>query len=223
MYFTKIAVVLSLVASALAVPTGDVSRKQKRALTFQTYADFQISDGVAGNALAEAQAKFPIDTTDLANVSAEDLAILNAARETAEAAETDAFNEQIDAASNAAATALQNGKIKNKVLKLFLETTALQIEQAQGGDNQADIKTEQTKLNTNIALVSNLVMIQLFCRWPESGQSQAEEKGPETGSGTSDLSPALEEVYADLKLQDADAAGQASQSVAFTGDVQPDA
>lgn len=77
------------------------------------------------------------------------------------------------AASGSAADALQNGKIKNKVLKLFLETIALEIQQAQGGkDNQAKIDKEQKKLNNNIA--------------------------------------------ADKK-----AAGQASQSVTFTGDVKP--
>ncbi|KAK9422010.1 putative Small secreted protein [Seiridium unicorne] len=171
MYFSKIAVVLSLAASAFAAPTGDASQKQKRALTFQTYNNFQISDGTAGNALAEAQAAFPVDA-DLANVSAGDLAIIQAARETAEAAETDGFNDAVDAASGDAATALQNGKIKNKVLKLYLETTGLQIQQAQGDDNQDDIDAEQTKLNTNIAL-------------------------------------------------DQKAAGQASQGVSFTGDVQP--
>lgn len=101
------------------------------------------------------------------------MAIIKAARETAEAAETDAFNEEVDAASGTAADALKNGKTKNKVLKLFLETTALQIQQAQGGkDNQAKIDKEQKKLDNNVA--------------------------------------------ADKK-----AAGQASQSVKFTGDVKP--
>ncbi|KAH8675646.1 hypothetical protein BX600DRAFT_432208 [Xylariales sp. PMI_506] len=153
MYFTKVAVVLSLAVSALALPTsGDVTRKTKRALTFKPYADFQISDGTAGNALAEAQAEFPVDTSDLAGVSASDLAIIQAARETAENAETDAFNDAIDAASGSTATALQNGKIKNKVLKLYLETTGLQIEQAQGKDVASSLAAETTKLNTNIAL-----------------------------------------------------------------------
>ncbi|KAK8048811.1 hypothetical protein PG994_010541 [Apiospora phragmitis] len=169
MYIAKIAALLSLAASALSLPTGEV---QKRALTARPYADFQISSGTAGNALAEAQAKFPIDTSNLASVSKGDLAIIKAARETAEAAETDAFNDEVKAASGAAADALQNGKVKNKVLKLFLETTALQIEQAQGKDNQAKVDKEQKKLNNNIAL-------------------------------------------------DKKAAGQASQSVNFTGDVKP--
>jgi hypothetical protein len=33
---------------------------ERRALQFRKYADFEISDGKAGNALAEAQAKFPV-------------------------------------------------------------------------------------------------------------------------------------------------------------------
>ncbi|KAK8020473.1 hypothetical protein PG990_005611 [Apiospora arundinis] len=156
MYITKLAALLSLATSALSLPTGEV---QKRALTVRPYTEFQISSGTAGNALAEAQAKFPIDTKNLAS--------------TAEAAETDAFNDEVDSASGTAAAALQIGKIKNKVLKLYLETTALQIQQAQGGkDNQAKIDKEQKKLNNNVA--------------------------------------------ADKK-----AAGQASQSVKFTGDVKP--
>jgi hypothetical protein len=97
---------------------------------------------------------FQIDTTDLAAVSSADLSILKAARLTAEAAETDTggFNDEIAAASGST-TALQNGKIKNKVLKLQLEVLALQIDQAQGGtDNQDKIDEETTKLNNNIKL-----------------------------------------------------------------------
>jgi hypothetical protein len=76
---------------------------------------------------------------------------------TAEDAETGTggFNDAIAAAgsSSTAGTALQNGKIKNKVLKLKLEVLGLQIDQAQSGtDNSAKITAEQTKLNNNIAL-----------------------------------------------------------------------
>jgi len=49
MHFSKIAF-FTFVASVLAVDL----------LTVQDYADFQISDGVAGNALAEVAAKFPV-------------------------------------------------------------------------------------------------------------------------------------------------------------------
>jgi preprotein translocase subunit SecF len=98
-----------------------------------------------------------IDETNLAAVSADDLAIIKAARVTAEAAETDAggFNDAIDAAggtSSTAGKALQVGKIKNKVLKLQLEVLALQIDQAQSGkDNSDKIAAEQKKLDNNIS------------------------------------------------------------------------
>ena len=110
------------------------------------------SGGKAGNAKAEALAKLPVDVNDLAGVSAGDLETLQTERELAEAAETDAFNPAIDAASGADATVLQNGKIKNKVLKLTFEVTALQIQQAQGKDTTAKIAEEQKKLDTNIGL-----------------------------------------------------------------------
>ncbi len=64
MYFTRLAVVLSLAVSALALPTAipGAAPKQKRAgvLKATSYADFQVSDGVAGNALNEVLAKFPV-------------------------------------------------------------------------------------------------------------------------------------------------------------------
>ena len=125
----------------------------KRALQSESYADFQISDGVAGNALAEVNAAFPIDTSSLASVSASDLSILQAARLVAEDAEigTGGFDDEL-AATSGDTTALQNGKIKNKVLKLQLEVLGLMIQQAQGDDKTSEIATETTKLNTNIAL-----------------------------------------------------------------------
>lgn len=87
-------------------------------------------------------------------MSAADLKIIKDARETAEDAETGTggFNDQIDAAGDADTTALQNGKIKNKVLKLQLEVLALQIEAAQGDADQEKIDEETTKLNKNVAL-----------------------------------------------------------------------
>ncbi len=97
---------------------------------------------------------FQVDTSDLASVSAADLKIINDARSTAEDAETGTggFNDELAAAGDADTTSLQNGKIKNKVLKLQLEVLALQIEAAQGNADQSKIDEETTKLNTNIAL-----------------------------------------------------------------------
>ncbi|KAI0599233.1 hypothetical protein F4775DRAFT_552026 [Biscogniauxia sp. FL1348] len=180
MFFSKIAVILSVAASALAMPAGLEAHKQKRAgvLSVQDYSQFQVSDGVAGNALAEVQAKFPVDETNLAGVDPNDLAIIQAARKTAESAETDTggFNDAIKAAgsgSSNSSSALSVGKIKNKVLKLKLEVLGLQIDQAiNGKDNSAKITAETTKLNKNVQL-------------------------------------------------DKDAAGQASQSVDFSGDDSP--
>jgi hypothetical protein len=71
----KATILLSLAVSALALPATFDTRKAKAAasnataagtaasvLTVQDYADFQVSDGVAGNALAEVKAKFPVST-----------------------------------------------------------------------------------------------------------------------------------------------------------------
>lgn len=56
--------VLFLAASVLALPTAqDGNHKRAAVLTKQSYAQFQVSDGVAGNALAEVQAKFPVSPT----------------------------------------------------------------------------------------------------------------------------------------------------------------
>ncbi|KAF2796982.1 hypothetical protein K505DRAFT_406028 [Melanomma pulvis-pyrius CBS 109.77] len=148
MRFSASIILSGLLATAFAAPIAN----EKRALTASSYADFQVSDGVAGNALAEVNAKFPVDTSDLANVSAADQKVISDARKVAESAETDAFNPAIAAASGADATALQNGKIKNKVLKLQLEVLDLQISDAQGTDNTAKIAAEQKKLDNNIAL-----------------------------------------------------------------------
>lgn len=60
MYF-KAAVLFSLLASSIALPMSNGDRKVKRGvLTVQDYADFQVSSGVAGDALAEVNAKFPV-------------------------------------------------------------------------------------------------------------------------------------------------------------------
>lgn len=97
---------LSLLCSAVPIT--------KRALTFRAYNDMSISAGTAGNAAAEATTVWAagLDLTDLTKISAADLAILKVERENAEDAETAAFNLAIAAASGAAATALQCGKIK---------------------------------------------------------------------------------------------------------------
>ncbi|KAJ9615468.1 hypothetical protein H2200_001543 [Cladophialophora chaetospira] len=151
MYFSKATVLFSIITLSAAGPI--THKKRADVLTTKSYADFQVSDGIAGNALAEVNANFPIDQTDLAGVSDNDLSVIKAARVVAEDAETGTggFNDEIAAASGDT-IALQNGKIKNKVLKLQLEVLALQIAAAQGDGDQAKIDEETTKLNNNIAL-----------------------------------------------------------------------
>lgn len=100
---------------------------------------------------------FKIDTSNLASVSDEDLAIIKAARETAEAAETQAggFNEAIEAAGGTKTPLgreLQNGKIKNKVLKLQLQVLALEIEAAKGKDMADKLADKLKKLEKNVQL-----------------------------------------------------------------------
>ena len=106
--------------SLLLFPLALAAPLERRTLTLQSYNDLSISAGTAGNAQAEALAKFPVDMSNLAGVSAADLQTIQTERESAESAETDAFDPAIDAATGDAATALQNGKIKNKVLKCML-------------------------------------------------------------------------------------------------------
>ncbi|PCH35962.1 hypothetical protein WOLCODRAFT_140140 [Wolfiporia cocos MD-104 SS10] len=126
----------------------------------QSYNDFQISDGVAGDAQSEANAVFvdPFDGVDLSTVDSNTVQTMNTMREAAESAETDEFDPQIEAASGSEATELQNGKIKNKVLKLTGEVQVLNIKiaqaQAKGEDTsdlESDLADEQAKLETNIA------------------------------------------------------------------------
>ncbi|KAI0799737.1 hypothetical protein BC629DRAFT_1581402 [Irpex lacteus] len=124
------------------------------------YADFQISDNVAGNAEALSNAVFvdPFAGQDLATVDSATLEAVQNMREAAESAETDKFNPEIEAASGADADALSVGKIQNKVLKLTGEVQALNIQLAQakaaGKDTssiESKITEEQTKLTKNIA------------------------------------------------------------------------
>ena len=99
-----------------------------------------------------------IDTSNLAGVAASDLAIISSAAKLSENAEigTGGFNAAIAAAGGTkttAGTALQNGKIKNKVLKLQTDVLRIQIEVAQGNTgSQSQLAGQQAKLATNVAL-----------------------------------------------------------------------
>ncbi|KAJ4301685.1 hypothetical protein N0V90_003778 [Kalmusia sp. IMI 367209] len=141
--------VLSLTALSTALPT---KRQAGGVLGTTTYDDISIAGGTAGNAEAEALAVFSaLDVNNPENISAEDQDFLNEVNQVANDAEKDAFNPAIEAATGDEATALQNGKIKNKVLKLTATMLKLQAQQAQGEDVADEIATEQTKLDNNIA------------------------------------------------------------------------
>jgi hypothetical protein len=97
-----------------------------------------------------------IDQTHLANVAASDLAIISRAARISEDAETgtDGFNDSIAAArgtSTTAGTALHNGKIKNKVLKLQRDVMRIRIEVAQGNTASQSELAAQQKLAANVA------------------------------------------------------------------------
>jgi len=57
MKFSTSTILLGLLTLSSA---GPITPKIKRALSAQSYSQFQVSDGVAGNALAEVNAKFPV-------------------------------------------------------------------------------------------------------------------------------------------------------------------
>ncbi|KAL2065944.1 hypothetical protein VTL71DRAFT_3614 [Oculimacula yallundae] len=143
-------VTLALATLALAAPTPLKARAA--VLGTQSYDDLSVSGGVAGDALNEVLAKLPIDTSDLANVDPADIAFLGDVNDIANDAETNAFNVAIAAATGDEKIALQNGKIKNKVLKLEATVLQLQAQAAQGKDTSAKLAAETKKLNNNIAL-----------------------------------------------------------------------
>jgi len=158
MHLSTITIALSLAITSFAAPLGNGKRASAAVLAVQDYEDFQVSDGVAGTALAEVNAKFPVDQSDLTGVAASDLAVIASAAQISESAETGTggFNDAITAAGGVETTAgaaLQIGKIKNKVLKLQTDVLRIQIETAQGNNGSAsELAGQQTKLATNVAL-----------------------------------------------------------------------
>ncbi|EUC42287.1 hypothetical protein COCMIDRAFT_103885 [Bipolaris oryzae ATCC 44560] len=151
MYFAPLAI-LSLSALSFAAPVV-VPRQAGPVLKDTTYNAISISGGQAGNAKAEASALFSaLDLQNPENIDQADLTFLNEVNQVANDAETKAFNPAVEAASGTEATQIQNGKIKNKVLKLMATVIKLQAQQAQGDDVAAKLAEETKKLNTNVAL-----------------------------------------------------------------------
>jgi hypothetical protein len=60
MRLTAATIFFGLVTSSLASPIPDYKHAKRGVLTQQSYDDFQISDGVAGNSVAEVLANFPV-------------------------------------------------------------------------------------------------------------------------------------------------------------------
>lgn len=126
MHYSTLTLLLAFSATALALPLS------KRALTSQPYTTFSVSSGTSGSALAEVDANFPVPA-DLSTTSAADLKIISAAAKLSEDAEveTGGFNDAIAAAGGVKSVEgvkLQNGKIKNKVLKLETDVLRLMIQ-----------------------------------------------------------------------------------------------
>ncbi|CAG5163499.1 uncharacterized protein ALTATR162_LOCUS6486 [Alternaria atra] len=155
MYFQSFAI-LSLAAFSVAAPTPNkravVARQSGPVLADTTYNDISIAGGQAGNAQAEAAAVFSaLDLQNPENIDPADLTFLNEVNQVANDAEKEAFNPAVEAATGDEADQIQNGKIKNKVLKLMATVIKLQAQQAQGDDSVADkLAEEMTKLNNNI-------------------------------------------------------------------------
>lgn len=135
-------------------------KRQAQIFALKDYADFQISTGVAGDALARAEAVFktPLDGVDLATVSDEDLDNLNTMRGAASKFETTDFNPAIKAATGEEAAALQRGKIANKVLKNLGSVMVASIKEAKAkaaGEDASEFTTtiaeETKKMNKNAA------------------------------------------------------------------------
>ncbi|TLD20341.1 hypothetical protein PspLS_08367 [Pyricularia sp. CBS 133598] len=159
MFFSK-ALILALATAAVALPTSQQLDKRAGILKKEPYAQFQVSDGVGGDALAEVKKKFPIDDAKIASIDPADLQIIKDARITAEKAETEGFDPAIAKATGEEKDELEVGKIKNKVLKLQLEVETIQAGLAQGAKTQsaedkkkqeAKLDEEKKKLDKNIA------------------------------------------------------------------------
>lgn len=98
---------LSLAALSVALPTSLLPR-QAGVLKATTFDAISISGGKAGNAKAEAAAKFSaLNLNDLKSIPKSDLDFLNEVNQVANDAEKEAFNPAIAAATGTTAEQLQ--------------------------------------------------------------------------------------------------------------------
>ncbi|KAF1839380.1 hypothetical protein BDW02DRAFT_585053 [Decorospora gaudefroyi] len=148
MHFQNFAL-LSLATLAIAAPTPS----KRGVLADTNFNAISIAGGRAGNAEAEALAVFSaLDLQNPQNIDQADLTFLNSVNQVANQAEKQAFNPAVEAANGVQADQIQNGKIKNKVLKLEATVIKLMAQQAQGQDVTERLAEETKKLNTNIGL-----------------------------------------------------------------------
>ncbi|KAJ6459655.1 hypothetical protein C8R45DRAFT_554147 [Mycena sanguinolenta] len=140
---------LALFASvALSAPVQIAKRAPR------TYAELSIGGGVGGNALAEAQAKFPGNP---ATLSAGTVSDFNADAHCSVLAEQAFLDAGAIASSNRATNGVSVGLFKNKVLKLFGTMVALQGQIAENGGKASAAQTAQladltSKLAVNVAV-----------------------------------------------------------------------
>ncbi|KAJ7612714.1 hypothetical protein FB45DRAFT_981884 [Roridomyces roridus] len=144
-FLFTIALLISLV---LAAPVQVVKRAPR------TYAQLSIGGGVGGNALAEAQAKFPGNPATLSKATASDF---NADAHCSVEAEAAFLAAGAIASSNRATNGVSVGLFKNKVLKIFGTMVALQAQIAENGgtasaSQQAQLTDLQSKLAVNVAV-----------------------------------------------------------------------
>ncbi|CAO2654580.1 Nn.00g113130.m01.CDS01 [Neocucurbitaria sp. VM-36] len=199
MHFQSITV-LSLAALAVAAPTP-VKRQSGPVLADTTYNDISIAGGVAGNAEAEALAVFSaLDLQNPENIDPADIEFLGAVNDVANDAEVEAFNTAIEAATGDEADQIQNGKIKNKVLKLMATKIELEAKQAQGDDSvAAKLEDELAKLNNNIAIDTE-----------NAGQTSIAEPFDATISGGGNVAAAAGNANSNANANNAAAANNAT-------------
>ncbi|KAJ7592032.1 hypothetical protein C8J56DRAFT_1013506 [Mycena floridula] len=147
-------VILTLFASVFLSAVNGAPVLERRAA--RSFAALTISGAntVGGNALAEAQAKFPGNPATLSAATSADF---NADAHCAVLAEAAFLAQGAIASSNRATNAISVGLFKNKVLKIFGTQVALQAQiAAQGGkasaSQQAQLDDLATKLAANVAV-----------------------------------------------------------------------
>jgi len=146
-FFLTFALLFSVFSSAAV--GAPIAKRAPR-----TYAELSIGGGEGGNALAEAQAKFPGDPATLSAATTSDF---NADAHCSVEAEQAFLDAGAIASSSRATNGISVGLFKNKVLKIFGTMVALQAEIAQSGgtasaDQTAQLADLTSKLATNVAV-----------------------------------------------------------------------